>query len=240
MRFLLLFCPLLFLFSCNESSEPDVLIKSQSLVRLPVQPERVHGMYTGEFKGSPLCIVLDHVTDEKARGYDLHKGIRRTLSGVVEFSEGKLHLYLVEPGDSRFDGQFHLAIDTATWKGQGKWKSFVTGTQIPFHFQKREIKKEGEGQVFVDASSNYITLKPDGACTYHFQADSTNAVEPVIITGRYKKEGSKVVISWEKNKVFPSGKSSFYLFAERAFKSETYVQQSLRDEGKVLNEMIFE
>lgn len=240
MRFLLLFYSLLFLFSCNENPEPDVLVKSQSLVRLPVRPERVQGMYTGEFKGSPLCIVVNYVTQEQARGYDLHKGISRNLSGVVEFSEGKLHLFLVEPGDSRFDGQFHLAIDTATWTGQGKWKSFVTGTQIPFHFQKREIKKEGEGQVFVDAFSNYITLQPDGACTYHFQDDSTNTAETVIITGRYKKEGNKVAISWEKNKVFPSGKSLFYLFAEKAFKSENYVQQSLRGEGKVFNEMIFE
>jgi hypothetical protein len=240
MRFVLLLCPLLFLFSCTERPEPDVVVKGQSLARLPVRPERVMGMYSGEFKGSPLCIVLNHVTNEQARGYDLHKGISRTLAGVVDFSEGRLHLYLVEPGDSRFDGQFHLAIDTATWKGEGKWKSFVTGTQIPFRFQKREIKKEGGGQVFVDALSNYITLKPDGSVTYHFQSDSTNTAEPLIVTGRYKKAGNKVLISWQKNRAFPSGRTSFYLFAEKAFKSENYVQQSLRGEGKIFNEMIFE
>jgi hypothetical protein len=240
MRFVLLLCLLLFLLSCNENPEQEVLVKSRSVVRLPVRPDRVKGMYCGEFKGSPLCIVINHLTQEQAGGYDLHKGISRTLSGVVEFSEGKLHLYLVEPGDSRFDGQFHLALDTATWKGLGKWKSFVTGTQIPFRFQKREIKKEDNGQVFVDAFSNHITLKSGGASTYNGQSDSSQTANPFIINGRYKKEGNKVVIYWDKNPVFPSGKSSFYLFAEKAFKSENYVQQSLRGEGKVFNEMVFE
>jgi hypothetical protein len=240
MRVLLLFCLLSIFCSCNENPAQEVIVKSQSGGRLPLNPDRIKGMYTGEFKGSPLCIVVNHATHGQAGGRDLHKGISRALSGVVEFSEGKLNLYLVEPGDSRFDGQFHLSIDTATWKGEGQWKSFVTGTRIPFRFQKREIKKEKDEQVFVDAFSNYITLKPNGACTYTFQSDSTNKAEPLLIRGRYKTEGHKVIIQWEKNKAFPSGKSSFYLFAERAFKSENYVQQSLRGEGKVFNEMVFE
>ena len=80
MRFVFLLCLLPFLVSCNENPEKEVLVKNKSVVRLPIRPERLLGMYTGEFKGSPLCIVIDHINHEQARGYDLHRGIYRSLS----------------------------------------------------------------------------------------------------------------------------------------------------------------
>ena len=240
MRFVLLLWSLLFLVSCNETPGDEVLVKSKSIRQLPFRPERLMGMYTGEFKGSPLCIVIDRISHEKAGGYDLHKGIRRSLSGVVEFTEGKLYLYLVEPGDSRFDGEFHLSIDTTAWQGEGQWKSFVTGTKIPFRFKKREIIKEKDEQVFVDADSNFIILKPDGKAEYHVLNESAAEAEPILIEGHFTKKASKLYFTWEKNPVFPSTHSLFYLYSESAFKGENYVQQSLRGEGKIFNEMVFE
>ena len=239
MRCLLFFFLLFFFFSCGNDSSSEVVVKGQTAVRLPVSPKKLEGMYSGEFKGSPLTVVLTRVSDKHAIGYNMHKGVTRNLTGVVAFTEGRLNLYLVEPGDSRYDGAFHLSIDTSNWKGEGSWTSFVTDTKVLFRFRKRDIPKEEEGQVFVDAFANFITLKSDGTCFFNYLDDSTTAAPPLILTGRYKKDQSKITIHWKKNPLFPTGKSVFYLFSEKAFKSESYTPQSLRGEGKVFNEMLF-
>jgi hypothetical protein len=227
------------LFGCKGNDEPTVVVKGQSITELPVRPEKVAGMYTGEFKGSPLVILLSDVTASHASGYSRHKGISRNVNGVVDFDSGRLHLYLVEPGDSRFDGQFHMAIDTANWKGQGSWKSFVTGTEIPFRFQKREIVHDDSSRVFIDASSNYIVLRPDGSCTYSYQTDTTNRKAPVLIDGQYKKTNNIITISWQKHPQHATGKAMYRLMSEKAYKGENYTQEILRGEGKEFHELLF-
>jgi hypothetical protein len=240
MRYLLLFYFVLLLFvSCQEGPKNDVVVKGESIVSLPVAPEQIAGMYIGEFRGSPLSIVLNQVTDKQANGYDMHRGIKRTVSGVVEFSDGQLHLYVVEPGDSRFDGQFHLAIDTANWRGEGTWKSFVTGTEIPFSFQKREIKKVEKGQVFVDAMANYIVLNGDATCLFNHRKDTAGTTPPIMLKGRYTKEKDKVIINWEKKAGLPAVKSVYRLITERASKDEGYKQQTLIGEGNIFHQLVF-
>ena len=240
MRYLLRFCSVLLLFSaCKESPQKDVIVKGESIVGLKIQPEKLQGMYVGEFRGSPLFIVLDRVTDKHASGYDVHRGIKRTLSGVVDVSDGKLHLYVVEPGDSRFDGQFHLAMDMANWRGHGTWKSFVSGKEIPFSFQKREISPVEKGQVFVDALSNFIVLKTDGSCFFNLRKDTAGTNPPVVLNGKYKKEKDKVFVKWENKTVYPSGKSVYRLITEKAVKDEGYTQQTLIGEGSFFHHLVF-
>ncbi len=241
MRILLLpFSVLLLLFSCKERPKEDAaVVKGKTLAVLPVNPEKVKGVYTGDFKGSPISIVLNYVSNLHASGYDVHKGVNRNLSGIVEFTDGKLHLYLVEPGNSRFDGEFHLELDTAKWKGVGSWKPFVSGKEVSFKLKKQVTKDGDYGQTFIDSLSNYITLKPDGSCTYNYLTDTTNTGQQLTIRGNYKKEKNTVTIYWQKNTVYPLGKSVFKLVTEKPVPGEDYTQQSLKGEGRVFSEILF-
>ncbi len=240
MRYHLFFLSVLpLLFSCQGNPKADVVVKGQSVVSLPVEPAKIAGMYIGDFRGSPLSIVLGQVTSQQANGYDLHRGIRRTLSGIVDFSDNRLHLYLVEPGDSRFDGQFHLSIDTAGWRGEGTWKSFVTGKEIPFRFQKRDISNDTGGRVFVDEAANYLVLNNDGTCLFRFQKDTAAAAPMLAVNGRYTQEKGKVMVRWENKSVFPSGRSVYQLMSEKAMKDEGFTQQTLRGEGRIFHQLMF-
>jgi hypothetical protein len=241
MRYQFFSCLLLFVFvACKNTPEKEVAVKGASVVVLPVSPEKIKGMYTGEFRGSPISVVLTQVSDKQATGYDMHMGQHRNLSGVVEFIGNKLHLYLVEPGDSRFDGKLHLEIDTATWKGNGTWKSFISGKEIPFSFRKRSIEKPAQGQVFVNEKANYITLRPNGTCLLNYLDDSAVQSKPVLVAGKYKKDKNKLFINWDKNKVYPSGRSAFNLVAERPVKGDVFLLESLRNEQEVFSEMVFD
>src|SRR5690349_17627130 len=116
MRLLLLAATALYIFSCQEAPREEApLVKAQTLVALPLPPEKIKGIYSGSFKGSPISLVLNFVSHRHASGYNVHKGLTRNLSGTVEFRSGRLHLSLAEPGNNIYDGQFDLEIDTARW-----------------------------------------------------------------------------------------------------------------------------
>src|SRR5829696_6629260 len=102
------------LASCNQVKKEDEVpvVKGKTFVTLPVAPEKVKGTYIGDFKGSPIAITLNYVSDNHASGYNIHKGLTRNVSGTVEASENGLHLVLEEPGNNQYDGKFDLVIDT--------------------------------------------------------------------------------------------------------------------------------
>ena len=243
MRFLLLAVPALLLFSCGETpTQKAPIVKDQTLVALPVNPEKVRGVYSGNFKGSPISLVLNFVSNRHASGYNVHKGLTRNLSGTIEFSNGKLHLLLAEPGNNIYDGEFDLEIDTARWTGNGVWKPLKKGEETSFTFKKNKAKEGDEynyGQTYMDSLSNYIILKPDGSCSYNYLTDSTNTGQQLTIRGNYQKEKNSVTVYWQKNAVFPSGKSVFKRIVSRPYPDDPdFVQETLKGEGRVFTEMI--
>ncbi|RYF81976.1 MAG: hypothetical protein EON98_11770, partial [Chitinophagaceae bacterium] len=164
------------LASCNnnKTEEAPVVVKGKTLVALPVSPAKVKGTYIGDFKGSPIAITLNYVSDNHASGYNVHKGLTRNISGMIEATEKGLHLELTEPGNNQYDGKFDLIIDTTNWTGKGTWKPFKKGEEASFSFKKQETASEEDqyGTTFTDSLQNYITLKPDGSCTYTYLTDT--------------------------------------------------------------------
>lgn len=230
------------LYACKEAPKTETAaVKGKSLLTLPINPEKAKGMYAGEFKETPISLVLNYVSHRHASGYNVHKGLMRNLSGTIEFANGKLHLQLSEPGNNPYDGKFDLLLDTATWNGTGQWKPMKKGKETSFSFRKR-ILKEGEpdfDQIYMDSLSNYITLKPDGSCTYVYTTDSTSTAQQNTVRGSYQQEKGTVTIYWQKNDIFPSGKSVFKMSKEKPFPEEDYTLESLKGEGKVFSEMMF-
>ena len=99
MRILLSFLVIgVFLASCNNKvDDTPAIVKGKTLVMLPVSPAKVKGTYTGDFKGSPISITLNYVSDNHASGYNIHKGLTRNVSGSIEAASSGLHLLLSEP-----------------------------------------------------------------------------------------------------------------------------------------------
>src|SRR4051794_15914073 len=92
-----LFAMISLLISCNNKTEEQtVAVKGKTLVTLPESPEKVRGAYIGDFKGSPIAITLNYVSDTHASGYNVHKGLTRNITGPIEATENGLHLLLSE------------------------------------------------------------------------------------------------------------------------------------------------
>lgn len=238
----LLLAATFYLASCandKKAEEAKPIIKGKTLASLPVAPERIKGTYIGDFKGSPIAITLNYVSDNHASGYNVHKGLTRNVSGTVEATpSGRLRLQLEEPGNNQYDGTFLLLLDTSTWSGKGTWQPFKKGEAANFEFKKKASASEEDqyGMTFTDSLQNYITLKPDGSCTYTYLTDTTNTGQEVTIRGNYTKGKQAVTIFWQKNDVFPQ-KSVFKLIETKPYDDEEYIEKALKGEGRVFTQM---
>lgn len=240
MRILLLaaaFC----LVSCannKKAEEATPIIKGKTLPALPVSPEKVKGTYIGDFKGSPIAITLNYVSDNHASGYNVHKGLTRNISGTIEATEKGLRLQLSEPGSNQYDGKFDLLVDTSKWAGTGTWTPFKKGDEAKFSFKKQTPASEDDQyeMTFSDSLQNYLTLKPDGSCTYTYLTDTTNTGQEVTIRGNYTKDKKTVTIFWQKNDVFPT-KSIFKLLETKPYEGEEIIEKSLKGEGRLFTQM---
>ena len=222
----------------NKAEEKAAVVKGKALSTLPVPPERIKGTYIGDFKGSPIAITLNYVSNNHAIGYNVHKGLTRNVSGMIEASKDGLHLVLEEPGNNQYDGKFDLIIDTIKWTGQGTWKPFKKGEDASFTLRKQMAVNEEEQwpTTYTDSLMNDLTLKPDGSCTYTYLTDTTKTGQETTVRGNYTKEKNTITIYWEKNNVFPQ-KSVFKIIETKPYKDEDYVEKSLKGEGRLFTQM---
>lgn len=228
------------LVSCaeNKMEEAPPVVKGKTLATLPVSPEKIKGTYTGDFKGTPIAITLNYVSHNHASGYNVHKGLTRNISGTIEATANGLHLQLSEPGNNQYDGKFDLLIDTTNWTGKGIWKPFKKGEDAVFSFKKQKAASEEDqyGMTFTDSLQNYLTLKPDGSCTYTYLTDTTKTGQGFTIRGNYTKAKKTVTIYWQKNNVFPLT-SVFKLIETKPYEDEDYIEKALKGEGKLFTQM---
>ena len=223
----------------QKSEEATPIVKGKTTLPLPVAPEKIKGTYVGNFKGSPIAITLNYVSDRHASGYNVHKGLTRNISGTVEAAPaGFLKLQLAEPGNNQYDGTFLLLLDTAKWAGKGTWQPFKKGDEASFEFKKQmPVSEEDQYEMtFSDSLQNYLTLKPDGSCIYTYLTDTTNTGQEVTIRGNYTKDKKTVTIFWQKNNVFPQ-KSVFKLMETKPYEDEEYFEKSLKGEGRLFTQM---
>jgi len=226
--------------SCANHTVDDAppVVKGKTLVTLPISPEKVKGTYTGDFKGSPIAITLNYVSDNHASGYNVHKGLTRNISGTIEATPAGLHLQLAEPGNNQYDGKFDFIIDTTSWTAKGNWAPFKKGEEASFQLKKKQVLKEEDqwDMIFTDTLQNYITLKADGSCTYTYLTDTTNTGQQQTVRGNYTQEKKTITVYWQKNDVFPS-KSIFTLIETKPYKDEDYIEKTLKGEGKAFSQL---
>jgi hypothetical protein len=247
MRILLFACSLFIIISCNNKKEDEFItaVKGKTLIELPVSAERITGTYIGDFKGSPVSITLNYVYGGHASGYNIHKGLKRNITGTIELQNNQLHLQLEEPGNNPYDGKFDLVIDTATWKGKGNWKPLKKGDEVSFSFQKqRGWQMDGDldpfSSIYMNEGGDYIQLNTDGSCIYSYMTDSTKTAQSLSIRGNYSlSKDSTLSIFWQKNDVFPSGKSAFRMKMDHPDGESDYRVMMLKGDKKTFSQMMY-
>ncbi len=216
MRFASLLFPAAVLFaSCSNNSAPE---KKEAATSVPYDYSKLEGRYRGDFGGSgDILVVLRHVTDRNAVGYDMHKGLRRNISGEFTPADKGFKFVLHEPGDNKFDGIFEFTLDTSNRQITGTWKP---ANNPDLGNKSYTLKKDmsdtvaiaqNEISVFAD-SLGELNFEEGGLCIYRYypkDANGKTAEQFLEIKGNWKMVDEKYMVDWQKNQLFSNKQSIF-------------------------------
>ena len=204
--------------------------------------DTLQGIYSGDFGGSDIRIILNYVSATKVIGYNIHKGLQRNINGTLT-KDGKLiTMSLPEPGDHEYDGVFQLNFTGIDKKPKAQWVS--NSGKIPskkFTLKKIEApsdKNEGVNSsnfaeyfyYVYDTIGNYH-FESDGFCLFEYYPKKENggiAEQLIEVKGTWSLHGDEVTIDWQENKIFPSQKMMF-----KVIKNE-YEEYLLKGEDRTL------
>lgn len=224
MKFLsFLIAVMVLLTSCSESKKEETKDKkSNNEPDLIFQYDKLEGVYEGDFGGKgDIRIVLRHVTGTHAVGYDLHKGLRRNISGKMNPDGSSFTFRLMEPGDNPYDGEFNFKIDTTTFKLTGNWKpgnnaqlkaKNFTLTRIAGGLDTTHSYSEGMMDIMFDTLGAEYHFEENGLLIYRYyprDEDEAATQQYEEIKGNWKKTDKEYIIDWQKNTIFPAQRSIF-------------------------------
>lgn len=125
-----------------------------------------------------ITIVLNYVSGRNVSGYNLHKGLRRNINGVLSENGNKFDFELKEPGDNPFDGNFRFSIDTSNFDLTGWWKPFDSTKTVSKQLalkRKQDSQEDYMNQlgIWIPASGTYaadtlLQFDAKGTCEYNF------------------------------------------------------------------------
>lgn len=221
----------------NNASKPLASL----LTPLPVNSDSIKGIYSGNFKASPISVVLHYVSGRHVSGYDIHKGLKRNIAGTMLVTGTQVQLNLAEPGTNPNDGTFKIIIDTVKKDITGWWTANNDKSNVVhFTLTKRKQKDNDFNWILIDSLQNSIQLNQDGSCNYSYLAgDSTNTAQQFTVNGNYTIEKDSVLnIFWENNTVFPSKKSTYTIHFTTVDESDGYKIKSITlEDGRVFSEL---
>ncbi len=230
------------LMACQQGAKPfSPNPQLLSLSTLLVKEDSLKGVYTGDFDGSPISIVLHFVSGRHVSGYDMHKGLRRNISGTMAVTGSQLQLDLNEPGTNPYDGSLKIFMDTSLRNIKGWWKSLADKNKlVHFTLTKRVVDKDGYNWTVLDRMQNSFVFKQDGSCTYSYLTGDSTTAQEFTINGNYTiRQDSLLTIYWEVNTVFPSRKSNFTIqFSHQSIDEDGRKLRSITlDDGRAFNEL---
>lgn len=187
------------------------------------QYDTLKGMYTGDFGGSEIRIILNYVSGTNVIGYNIHKGLQRNINGKLRKSGDSIIMSLPEPGDHKFDGVFELTFLGIDKKPRANWTS--NSGKIPaknFNLKKLETPKDSKDGINMSNFTDYFSYVYDTLGNYRFEqdgfvlyeyypkTDEINRVEQLKeVKGMWSLTGNSVTIDWQKNSVFPEPKMTY-------------------------------
>jgi hypothetical protein len=235
-------CLCISLFSeCSSTGTPSKKDSTSAVVPLSTS---VQGLYKGDFDGSPIYININYSSGKHIGGYNVHKGLRRNLSGTIQQGASGWELLLSEPGDHAFDGKFKLVFDANFVTAKGQWN--------PTNTLSLKEKKFTISRVEPTATDNYedftpdntyssdhadISFDKDGSCLFHFYdkiTDSTFVDQMTTARGTWEKKDSSITVNWQKNEHWDKTSSTFDIHYSKSDDGSQYMT-GITGEGHEFN-----
>lgn len=191
------------------------VVKQDSLLlyEVPLDMKDITAEYSGDFKGSPIAISLDYIAGKRVCGHDIHKGLRRNISGSIMLEGGKLHLVMQEPGTNEYDGTFDMWLDTFSKKIEGKWKPLSGGEHAATAFNL--VKGDSwSSSYFADSTGAHLSLLANSSCEFYYVVnEGTDTAQTMKFSGNYQvaADSSTITCFWQPNEVFPTRNTVFKL-----------------------------
>ena len=171
--------------------------------------------------------MLTYVNENHAIGYDIHKGLKRNISGTHSVDGDYIVMLLNEPGDNKYDGKFKLKIDKKTFDVLGDWSPVSSTLKGKMFTLTKRVTKESDSLInennfserfgFVSDTLGEMSFERDGSCTYTYvpvlDAEERREQE-ITVKGNWSLFNKTVNITWEQNTVFTSGESEFTIREE--------------------------
>jgi hypothetical protein len=198
--------------TANTTAAVDSTAKTATTTRLPMEA-RILGTYKGDFGGNPIYITINYCSSNKIAGYNVHKGLRRNLSGSISDKGNKLDIKLAEPGDHEFDGVFSLVMDTSLTKASGSWKPVNNKSLTEKQLTITKLEREGSYIGHYPGDHSDIEFASDGSCIlnyYEKTTDSTFSQQMITLRGTWeKKSNEKILVSWQPNSAYSQRSTEF-------------------------------
>ncbi len=217
--------PLLFLIACKNTNTEQV--KADSLLNTGINSlilntsydvQKLKGLYMGSFDGSPISFSINYISGKNVSGYNVHKGLKRNIRGLLQPHGTGFMFTLNEPGNNKYDGSFSFTIDTPTLKGKGIWVAKNDSSLGSKNFTLAKVTA-AEGSKFFnswsDTLNNTITIKEDGQAEFeYYENDKTLKAQLQSFTGSWQQNMDTILVFWQPNTIIPDRKSKFMLHYE--------------------------
>ncbi|SEK86236.1 hypothetical protein SAMN04488505_1011027 [Chitinophaga rupis] len=229
--------------ACSAPAAPPVAATDSTAVAAGAPEERAQGLYKGDFGGAPIFITINYTSPNHLAGYNVHKGLRRNLSGTLKQEGDRWVATLNEPGDHPFDGHFKLVFDKEFTTAKGHWepldKKALQEKNFTLNFVKRTEENESISVLNYPFTSEQgeLYFDEDGSCLFDYYpkvTDSTYAEQSITLKGTWEQKGDTIHVNWQPNEEFPKRNSIFIL----QFNEDKTYSTGLEGEDITFNKMI--
>lgn len=196
-----------------------------------IPTDSIIGIYKGDFGGSPIFITINFAGGKHVAGYNVHKGLRRNLSGTIKHTDNEWLVEMSEPGDHSFDGKFRLKFNEALTSASGTWTPSNTPTtlkekQFRIERQINPLSNDFEyGMEYLYADHADISFKNDGSVVFNYYDkinDSTFAQQMNTVRGTWDKKDNVITVNWQKNEKWGKTSSSFNIHTNKTEDGDPY------------------
>ena len=159
-RLLLLLCPCLFIFSCNNDKKTTAAAGEVNAVPLKII-DKVLGSFVGAFGDNKITLLITKAQNDTVEGRSVVGGNDRPFTGTIIEKDGAWKITAKEPGDDPNDGVFDFSISTSdpgtlngTWKPNDAKKVAKTYT-----LQRKQFTYRTDVGDFPEASQRLLAPK---------------------------------------------------------------------------------
>lgn len=229
--------------ACSAPAAPPVAATDSTAVGIIIPEQNAIGLYKGDFGGAPIFITINYTSQNHLAGYNVHKGLRRNLSGALKPEGDSWVVSLNEPGDHPYDGHFELVFDKGFTTAKAHWAPVDKKTLQEKSFTLNRVKPAGEnGELSVlnypfTSEQGEMYFDEDGSCMFDYYpkvTDSTNAEQSITLKGTWEQKGDTIHVNWQPNEQFPKGNSIFIL----QFNEDKTYSTGLEGEDLTFNKMM--